>query len=403
MSATENTYGRWYLEAPYGSEVEVGLETYPSQMDWVETRAAEVLAELAAEDRKDSGHIVHIGGGPSAFSMYGPAVDPDTGTVYGPNELIPAAPAPETRIHGGKRPTLRPYTVPRDWVAPADLLSRCQAAARLTLTGRAWSTEDRLECASDLVLRTLERHPRKSGYVAPEAAQMARLCHLAADWRKSREAQIARDTTDAAKTAATAFTPHTVAEDDGLRVAPMRAARVAIEAIQNLGADRRLWPLAYTVARTADGADGAAVAEELGMTHAAYRKAISRAGKSLGDIVPSSRVHGYVAHLEAVAASVEAMPLDRSTLALPAATEPDWPARSAKRYRGTEVRCYVSREVRRDGRKSYPLPTWTQGLPAGTARRLSTGATMKRAREAARTADQVSTRRMAAGLPATVR
>lgn len=379
-------------------------EARETREDRLADAEATALAERLGLTEKDA-RINHATSGPTEYAVY---TDGDGRNNYAlRTDVVAPAPAPATVVHTGKRATVRPYKVPRGWVDPKDLLDRCISAARLTLTGKAWSREDVLECASDLVVDVLKKHPCTLGYVAPTACVMHALCMDARNWATSRMAQISRDTADTAKRVTLAGTDYALSgtDDDALTAAPMRAAKLAVDAIQNLGLDRRVWPLAYTSARVADGADGRTVARELNMTETAYRQAVSRARK----YVPSASTHSYCEHLTAVCAYPEAFPRDPRSVAENMGTDPDWTMQSAHAYKTgqhadretttrTDTRTVsVTRDpaIRTDGRKDN-RPDWARDLDASAprkARRLATGARMRRARENGLTADQRRNRR----------
>jgi hypothetical protein len=402
----------WFLAARVSQDV-LADEAREAREDRLADAEATALAERLGLTAKDA-RINHATSGPTEYGIY---VDRNGRNNYAlRTDVVAPAPAPATVVHTGKRPSVRPYTVPRGWVDPKDLLDRCTAAARLTLTGKAWSREDVLECASDLVVDVLKNHPCTLGYVAPSACVMHALCCDARNWATSRMAQVNRDTVDTVKRVSMARTDYTLpgSEDDSLVAAPMRAAKLAIDAIQNLGLDRRVWALAYTSARVADGADGRTVAAELGMTETAYRQAVSRARKYVPSAVPAGKddpttYATYCQHLETVCASPEAFPRDPRSVAESVGTDPDWTLRSERAYRTgqhsdretvtrTDTRTVSvtrDRAIRTDGRKDN-RPDWARDLDASAprrARRLKTGAELRRARENGRTAEDRAHRR----------
>lgn len=392
VGSREEGMARQWMATGYGTPAAL------SQIIGLEQRIAELAPDSWSPVFRDGPlEMNHATGGPTEYAQYvGPKDRNSYALRTGP---AVASPAPATVIHSGKRATVRPYEVPRDWVGPQDLMRRCYAAARLTLTGKSWTPEHLQECASVVMLSVLEAHPLKSGYVAPEPCQMIRLVREAGHWRRTQERDRLRDSTDAANTATLAGQAQPAPQSDETIGSPMAAAKRAIDALQNLGLDRRVWPLAYTAARVIDGCDGAQIAAELSMSPTAYRQAVSRARK----YVPSASTHDYVQHLDAIAADCEAFPMDPRAVPENMGSEPDWPARSASKYKDAPIDVKRSAQVKRDGRRNYPKPDWTVGLHANTARRLATAATMKRTRAAARTADETATLRMAHGLPATVR
>lgn len=200
-----------------------------------------------------------------------------------------------------------------------ELQSRCYAAARLAMMGASFSPDDRADAASRLLtdlwaeitsagalLYTVgQRVPtslqgdgvnysaksrQKSKDDAPDVwadipavrksslPPFSTLTGRAANLRRSLERDRLRDRTDAAERARTdAFLPYVPGTDPEVRSTPAVAAELAAEMATAMGTDGRpAYVAAYTAARATSGEASDAIAAELELAPAAYRKALQR-------------------------------------------------------------------------------------------------------------------------------
>lgn len=326
----------------------------------------------------------------------------------------------------GKLPA-HPMTTDDAAMEPAELLSRCTAAARMALTGKQWTPDDRADCAGHILLETLSKvdgagAAESTWHLPADVASFRRLVNLAANYRRSVEASRRRDDDDAAERGL-----HDAGEDPALAallrpVSPTSddAHRAAREMLGTLGVPRlgKLYPVAYTAAReyiareaqtdetgretgravlVKRAADTAAAAAELGMTPAALRKAqsVERIARNL----PSVSYRGAAEHGALLGLEVPASPARKAS-----ATR----TRSADigdRANGWRTRPEAPAPVScRTGERRTDItpPAWTSTLPRTTAARLETAARMRAERAAAKDAAKRAADRAAAGLPASL-
>lgn len=323
-----------------------------------------------------------------------------------------------------------------------ELRSRCTAAARLAMTAEQWQPEDRAEAAAAVAAAyftgdwrmptcTVCRHAaehraavtddygtvvygaprciahrgtdyrRIVGSVAP-LPTFAALYGAACNVRRTIARQRARDAVHAAELAARdAFTPSLPDDAPEVRGTPWGARRAALDMLRALGLDERtacrkggpLWTAAYAAARAAAGLESDAIAAELELTAAQYRQHLSRAAGR----VPSAACLPLSAHAAALG-------MEDTTPGVKATKTRERSADLAQDWR-TRPDDAAPVAVTLDAAPVLPatLPDWTNGLPYATAARLARAAAIRRARGQAKTDEQRSTDRLAAGLPATVR
>lgn len=187
----------------------------------------------------------------------------------------------------------------RDMMTDEELIDRCRSAAVLELVGQNYSTDDRLDCASDMILRIFsETHGapprRQSGRIS-----WTRLRGDAANYRRSLDAARKRDTdnaeSDAAEHAAgfdaiadvIAFTDlpagYREARETQTHETRIRAAQSACETL-GVALDGNVYAVLYQWLADTDGVTAAGAH---GMTAGAWRVRINRGGKILRGAYPN--------------------------------------------------------------------------------------------------------------------
>lgn len=326
----------------------------------------------------------------------------------------------------GKLP-VHPMSADGAAMDPAELLSRCTAAARMALGGKQWSPDDRADCAGHILLETLSKvdgagAAESTWHLPADAASFRRLVNLAANWRRSVEAARRRDDEDAAERGR-----NDAGEDPALAallrpVSPTAddAHRAAREMLTALGVPRlgKLYPVAYTAARqyiareaqtdetgretgraalVTRPADTAAAAAELGMTPAALRKAQS--AERIARNLPSVSYRGAAEHGALLGLEVPASPARKASASRNAS------ATLGDSLRGRETHRKVAPSpisCRMGERREVTPPAWVETLPRTTAARLETAARMRAERAAAKDAATRAADRARVGLPAEV-
>lgn len=247
-----------------------------------------------------------------------------------------AAPAPKRTVatfSTFRRMTAASPLDGRNAVKVDDLPKIAYAAARAMLRGAMYSTEDRLDASSDAMLRALSDFRTASGLqtlstvraVPADFASFSRMANYCANYRRKLDSERERDLADAEHRSTESITASflsrlpasvddpalvgtaygarvaalTLLEDSGLwegsrrleatamavNAEPMaypqgvlfpdeRRDRSTVRAVAPRGP---LWTLAYSVARSAGGAEATEIATELELSDAAYRKQLSRA------------------------------------------------------------------------------------------------------------------------------
>lgn len=201
-----------------------------------------------------------------------------------------------------------------------ELQSRCYAAARLAMMGSSYGPDDRMDCASRLLvdvwgslmeaetaLYSLRRRVptslqgdgvsysaksrQKSKDDAPDvwaeipairvsdAPTFSTLMGRAANLRRSLDRDRNRDAEDAAQRAAVeAFLPYLPDAEPEVRSTSDAAHRLAAEMAEALGLAfaHPVYVATYTAARSASGEASDVIAEELSMSGATYRQSLKR-------------------------------------------------------------------------------------------------------------------------------
>lgn len=273
-----------------------------------------------------------------------------------------------------------------------ELLSRARGAAGLALRG--WDTEDRADCAAELVARVLERVPAGGNTESVPEAWVAGgvLFGMAANWRRSAERQRASEAQLALSAAAegegfSAFVPAEVPELDGT---PEGAERRAQSMLEDIGvpAEGAFWTLAYSAARSVDGTDdgklgGRELAAELELTTATLRQHQSRAAKRTLKLRPGTTGD----YGEALGVS-DHRPHRSGKVERDARMRPSYPA---------PVEVKRTRKLAPwSGRKRS---AWGAEVTPASAARLSTAARNQRAQANGRTDAERQALRLAAGIP----
>lgn len=331
--------------------------------------------------------------------------------------------------------------------------SRCMAAARLSMRGDSYSSEDRADCAA-MLLAELWATARTPSGLNRDDCTMTRLVGMAANRRRSLDRDRARDSLDAANRAAAEFsTDHALpGEDspwDGEDAAPWTIKRrrshsepmrqphgsprdvlryldavervrdsatcwpiqwgaflrdsrqpvvlggarcSAMDMLASLGLPRlgRAYPAAYHAARTATGVDVETVARELGCSPDTLRQRVKRSLEA----VPSRETHPARLHADLLGVTAQA-PTRKQTAAPLEAEE-----RTAQNGAEPSTRRLAG------GRRVWngeAAADWTLTLPASTRRRLRTAAMLSRARVAKRAAAEHAELATAAGESGEVR
>lgn len=331
----------------------------------------------------------------------------------------------------------------------SDLMSRCHAAARMTLRGADYSTEDRLELASKLLSKatTAEyaaplcgcggpadyrvkltgpmagmtqplglcvRHSRRvpmARRTRPQdfpvvAPSFTRLTYWAQNERRALDAQRRRDDEHAAVEAAQeAFLPNVSDEWDGGRQTLRTVAechRLALRMLGDIGlrplrkGDANAYAAAYAAARSGTllaldvDAPGEVTAEELSITYANLRAAISRAPKRIPSAdARSKRAHRNALFLPTDDAGVSLKPSRSRTMSADLESKA-WDADPQKGNRPiTETRTQPT---------AATAPDWTTDLQHATRLRLNATAQRRRNTAATKSAAQREIDRLSAGL-----
>jgi DNA-binding CsgD family transcriptional regulator len=382
-------------EAPHPLAVRWMREPWSAELEQcIATASGETVADAAGPN----GETIHAAGGT-------------------PETDVPAAPAPRHERLLWYR-ALRPKA-PAGMATLDDALSRCRAAARLTLTGDQWDAEHAADCTSHLVMHVLEsgsvRQTRQGPMVPLDSLQHTRLLNLASNWRRTQERDAMRDQEHAAVTArATGLVGHVEADLSALRAGSKRAAvERAVTLMQNARMPLKWGPdftLAYTLARTVtDGLESREVAAELGLTAATQKQHVSRALKRYGgkvaqvaakldldDRAAMAALAYTLAMPDGGTANTEAAPLNASTRDM-----------AGLRVKPAQVAPVRERSNRRETGAPRKRPAqWAQELERTRPRaaaRLAMAAQVKRERASKRTAEERQSARLAAGLTAPVR
>jgi hypothetical protein len=347
--------------------------------------------------------------------------------------------------------------------AARDLRSRCAAAARLAMAGDRYSPEDRADCAAAVMSRYLTGAysaplcgcggPALVRYLvcddlgnatdgglrcyrhAPIPAQRRELTardrwsaidatftalfHDAADYRRSVDAQRARDDVDAAARAAhAAFLPNVQGDTAEVRGTPWGARVTALDMLRLMGELKPgqspsgpAWTAAYCAARAAAGMDAGEVAEEMEMDAATVRQHLKRASDRIG-----ARLTGATAPLPGTSDMRVSRTAHRAYLAQVIGTpEPIALKATATRQRAAgmgedtawrtrpETAAPITARIDTAAIGAPTAPDWTTALPRPTAQRLETAARLRRARAATRDDAQREQVRRDAGIPSVVR
>lgn len=298
--------------------------------------------------------------------------------------------------------------------------SRCFAAARMALKGEKWGHTSQVDCAADVLTDVLsatlptartgrpadvlrwvafcERFPtaaRRYAEGIPAAAlSFTRLYGMASNWRRAEVSR--RERTDKVSLTAAVAGMMEQSREPG---EPGTARATAVELLDGLGLARlgKLYPVAYAAARESDGLTGDEIADELSMAPATLRKQISRAASK----VPSSNVHGYREHAEALRID-EHRPAGKRQNGLlnPGGTDSnEWRGNGAQTPdAGPLTITHVEPQTTAwDGSQTAQ---WANGLRPSTAARLAHAARLQRDRSAALSPADRTAKRLAAGLPA---
>jgi hypothetical protein len=306
-------------------------------------------------------------------------------------------------------------------VTADDILKSTRAAAKLGLQGEQWSAEDRAECAAHLVTlvmgrATLDaetvRTPAHGNLYPARLIGMDFLVKRAGDWRRAREAQIARDAADANERGGMAVHGSTTGDNgDANNLTPWGARIRAVEMLQNAGiigatmdAPAPMWSLAYGAARGAAGIESREVAEELELTFDTYRAHLSRAAKTL------RACGGWDAWLDALLMEGIDWSAPGEYVHERAEDIASRTARANARDAAVSVRTVKPRTI---GKRASAGAAWSRArvspafrvrtvidpLPARTHDRLRKASDMRRKRAAAVTPAERRQARLAAGLP----
>lgn len=172
-------------------------------------------------------------------------------------------------------------------IPASDALKVCRAAAKLAMQGETYSYDDREDCAMDLLSLILERAKLEAENIDPEWLP-ANLCGIdfltrrALNVRRKMEGENGR-TERAKEDARSGF--YVVDTPDELRGSWQSAATAANRMLRSAGvpATGDAWTAAYASARANAGLESREIAEELGMSFAAYRKGLSRGARKLSE------------------------------------------------------------------------------------------------------------------------
>ncbi len=304
--------------------------------------------------------------------------------------------------------TADPSNIRDGHISTAELLSRCQAAARLATYGasESWRHEDRLDIAAELCadylascaklpeqletgkasLATIKGRMLSAKVIRRECVdsvpepKFSALVGKARNLKRSSDLARERDGRYAAEHAATAqFTSEVPLADPETRGTPHGARMVAVGMLRDLGAlgatveHGPLWSAAYAAARAAAGIDSAEIAEELDISPDTLRQHISRAAKRL----PSASTFTQRAHA-AMLCVADPMP--------PAQPRGSW---QVERVAGKDPSDWRMRGAEGEitTRTVAPTPStepaeWTRGLAPSVQGRLARMAEVREARKA---------------------
>lgn len=336
----------------------------------------------------------------------------------------------------------------------AELMSTARAAARLALRGASFPESVREDCRSHLLLWAVQKNAqsRTPDRFSRESFSYGKLAGEAANYRRSVEAQRAREQADIA-----ARSVHGFRSGDKLPLGdrpsgltPDAAREEAVAMLSALGLPRlgRLFPVVYGACRQGAAlvpvlrqvtdkqgrvldvptgataleirpADADAVAAELGLSVAALRKLTQRAPDkipacSAGDVeTVVTRADGTLTtHIRARYGAPEfcsALGMeDDSANARPVGRAP----RAARQNHSGDrerpdvdapIANRVDKAQRHDKRRRTPVPEWVSKLTPTQRARLEHGVEVKRARMNAKTPAERRHDRQSVGLPATVR
>lgn len=331
-----------------------------------------------------------------------------------------------------------PQTAP-EYVTPAELASRCAAAVKMSMGSKSYTLEDRRDGAAHLLTHLLRKRTGKGSaadvlrfldwcesrpatvrmlavediaHIPAVAYSMTALCHEAANYRRSIDRRRKRDDADAQRQAQRFSTGGKLELERPTAPTPEAAHETARELLSALGLPRlgRAYPVAYGAARrmlmveaqtvrqgklagkttgramlTESDATGEQCAAELGLTHSAYRKALS--AERIARVIPSVTVRSIEAHADALGIETDASPARKATATRMAATDI---GDRANGWRGKEAPMPDAAPVtvRMDPNmiRAAQAPDWTKDLPAGTRARLAHAAAINAANRAKRLA-----------------
>jgi hypothetical protein len=172
---------------------------------------------------------------------------------------------------------LREY---RDQLTERELWERCQSAARLELRGSRYSSDDRQDCAAQIMADGLAALNGSLPIGTDPKHSLGAYCKRAQTIRRSLERQRARDDLaaqeeqDAHAWSVDALLPE---ESAPVEVTAEEASHAAIAACQRLGLDPSRGPVMALFYGYARDLPGAQIAHELGMSPNGYDVACHRA------------------------------------------------------------------------------------------------------------------------------
>lgn len=296
--------GHLYLSLSYPGGNAAGMEGSIRTLSDVETVAAAVYRTATHVPDPGGDTIIHAPGGPDPFTVYGPdgyAVSPEAAPSR--TVRIRSNPGLSSRVQAKRAAALGRVT-------DGDALSRCQAAARLTLRDPdRYSQDDRDDLSMDLYLKARDLSAGTEGAsgavtLTAKSVSMTRLSHWAANWRRSLDAdrahteQVAADEAAESPTQLIAPAQRPDAFEPTDTDSQRERARVrATDMLAALGvpAEGPAFTAAYAAARAADGLEQQEATPELGLKPGTAKKAIQR-------VLPKLReqVGGDVAHWTAL-------------------------------------------------------------------------------------------------------